>query len=182
MILYSGTGTDGKQVAAELLARAVEAFSGLKPLPQISRLPGGKPFFPAYPQLHFNLSHSGSFALCAVADVSLGVDIETVRPRGAHLPRYTMSDAEYRWYVAQGARWADFYTVWTCKEARAKLEGTGLNCPPREIAVPLLSPGEAGTAEGALFRAYRGEGWRGAVCAGAGTVLPEKITQNFNFS
>ena len=181
MILYSGAGTDGKQVAAALLARAVEMFSGLSPLPQISRLPGGKPFFPDYPRLHFNLSHSGPFALCAVADVPLGVDVEEVRPRGASLPRYIMSDAEYNWYLRRGAHWTDFYTLWTCKEARVKLEETGLNRPPREIAVPFFSTGGVGTAEGALFRGYQGEGWRGAVCTGAGTVLPEKVIQNFKY-
>lgn len=137
---------------------------GVIPLPGIGRLPGGKPFFPAFPQVHFNVSHSRGLSLCALSDSPVGADIEVVRPRKPGLPRYALSDREYAWFEVRGSRWEDFYTLWTLKEALVKCTGEGLRRPPREIAVPLLEPGERGELEGFSFLALAGEGWRGALC------------------
>ena len=94
----------------------------------------------------------------------MGVDIERVRPRKSGLPRYALGDRECAWFESRGSRWEDFYTLWTLKEARVKCTGEGLRRPPREIAVPLLSPGERGELEGFSFRTLAAEGWRGGLC------------------
>ena len=39
-------------------------------------VPYKKPYLPACPDFHFNLSHSGTYAICAVAGVAVGCDIE----------------------------------------------------------------------------------------------------------
>ena len=67
-----------------------------------------------------------------------------------------------------------FYTLWTLKEARVKCTGQGLRQLPRTIAVPLLAPGEEGTLDGLVFRAYAGESWRAAACC----VPPEEPPDN----
>ena len=36
----------------------------------------GKPELLSYPDIHFNLSHSGTIAVCAVSDRPVGVDVE----------------------------------------------------------------------------------------------------------
>ena len=41
---------------------------------------GGKPYLLDYPQLRFNLSHSGEFVAIAVSRHQVGVDIEKLRP------------------------------------------------------------------------------------------------------
>ena len=96
----------------------------------------------------------------------MGADVERVRPRSAGLPRYVCSAGELAWFEGRGERWEDFYTLWTLKEARVKYTGTGLTLPPRDIAVPLLDPGQHACLDGLIFTAYAGEGWRAALCAG----------------
>ena len=158
--------TAGQGDAYALLA-ALLAGQGVSPLPPMARTERGKPYFPGRPDLCFNLSHSHGWALCAVADRAVGCDIEVVRPRRPGLPRYVMSDAEYAWFQARGSRWEDLYTLWTLKEARVKCTGEGLVRPVRDIAVPLIGPGERAEWDGFTFTALEGEGWRGAVCLSA---------------
>ncbi len=150
--------------AYALLGRLAGEHWGLEPLPELARRPGGKPWFPTCPRCRFSLSHSGGLALCALSPREVGADLEVVRPRREGLPRYALSDREYRWFRARGGRWEDFYTLWTLKEARVKCTGEGLRRPAREIRVPLLAPGETGSREGFTFTALAGESWRGAVC------------------
>lgn len=67
-------------------------------------------------ELEFNLSHSGSLALVAVARREVGVDVERIRAK----------------------RPVDFYRRWADREARVKCLGTGLTAP-----VPPDAPGPA---------------------------------------
>ncbi len=138
--------------AYALLAKAL-ALNGVFTLPPIQRHPGGKPYFPTMPHLHFNLSHSGALCLCALSDAPVGVDVERIRPRRAGLPRYCMEDAEYSAYLAAGEGWEEFYRIWTLKEAWAKQTGQGLG-QPRNWPTPPPLP----------HRSYRGEGFWVSVC------------------
>ena len=127
---------------------------------EIARGQYGKPFFPGRPDLHFNLSHSGGLALCALGDEPVGADIEWVRPRRAGLPRYALTPGEYGEFLARGGGWDAFYALWTRREAWVKYTGLGVaRSRGREI------PG--------ALRLYplEGEGWRGAVCT-AGELGP----------
>ena len=159
--------------AHALLREAVRLAWGWEGLPRLEREAWGKPRFPARPDHHFNLSHSGPYALCALGDMPVGADVERVRPRRSFLPRKALSPEEFDWFQARGGRWEDFYTLWTLKEARVKCQGSGLDRPPREIAVPLLSPGGIGTLGGLTFAAYTGPGWRAALCSPGGAALLE---------
>lgn len=148
-----------------LLAVLLLAEKGVEPLPKMARQPGGKPWFPDCPDLHFSVSHSGPLSLCALADTPVGADVELVRPRSKGLPRYALSQREYAWYEARGGHWEDFYTLWTMKEARVKCTGEGIfHASPRQVSVPLLQPGEEAFWEDFSFTALGGEDWRGAVC------------------
>lgn len=149
-----------------LLRQAAGLVWGMETLPDLDRAPKGKPFFHSIPQCRFNLSHSGPYALCALSDGEVGADVEVVRPRRPFLPQKVLSEAEFAWFRDRGSRWEDFYTLWTLKEARVKYTGTGLTLPPRDIAVPLLDPGQHACLDGLIFTAYAGEGWRAALCAG----------------
>lgn len=180
--LYGARAADGRRAAPGLLALALAETFGLEETPRQVRLPGGKPVFPERPEIHFNISHSGPLALCAVGTAPVGADIEVIRPRWEGLPRRVLSEEEYRWFAGRGGRWADFYTLWTLKEARLKYEGTGLNRSPRAVAVPLLEPGETGEREGLSFRSYGGADWRGCLCAAPGHPLPQRVSGNLNDS
>lgn len=148
-----------------LLAALLAERCGLRPLPEMARTERGKPYFPHRPDLHFSVSRSGGLSLCILGETPMGADIELVRPRSGGLPRYALSDREYGWYESRGSRWADFYTLWTMKEARVKCTGEGIfRRPAREVAVPLLEPGEKAQFQGFGFTALGEEDWRGAVC------------------
>lgn len=144
----------GQGDARKLLARSVQLVWGLDHLPEISRLPEGKPVFFQYSDYHFNLSHSGSLVLCALADHPVGADIEIVRPRSPEFPAYVLKGTEYDRYLTLGGDWNAFYTLWTEKESIVKYTGEGLKAW-RRAQVPV----------GCVMTNLSGEGWRGAVCA-----------------
>jgi 4'-phosphopantetheinyl transferase len=95
------------------------------------------------PPLHFNLAHSEGLALCAVAHVEVGVDVEKIRP-GAEIEDVSsqmLSQEELAPLQALNAkdRRDALYVLWTCKEACAKATGLGLSLDlPRVTILPRL--------------------------------------------
>lgn len=83
----------------------------------------GKKSLPGYKGFCFNLSHSGSFAACAVSDSSVGVDIERVRLLNniSDISKRIMTDHEY--ISENGGDY--FFKIWVKKEAVQKLDGRG---------------------------------------------------------
>lgn len=129
------------------------ALWGIKALPPVSRAEHGKPFFPTLPGLHFNLSHTAGWSLCALSDTPVGVDVEAVRPRRKGLWRYCLTDGEYADFMGRGGGWEEFYRLWTLKEAWCKYTGRGLG-HPRQWPTPPPCP----------YRSYAGDGFAAAVC------------------
>jgi len=81
--------------------------------------------------LHFNLSHSGEYALLGLSrDHPLGVDIEQkneIRDAPGLIRRFFASaEARDLEGLTGNARLDRFYRLWTCKEALLKAEGVGI--------------------------------------------------------
>ena len=86
----------------------------------------------------FNFSHAGDYAVCAVSDAPVGVDIEYVRvkeipaaerilhPEEAQLLLYISNANEKKKY---------FYECWVAKESYLKKLGIGLIVRPRDFLV-----------------------------------------------
>ena len=85
-------------------------------LPQLKRTSLGKPYFPDFPTVHFNLSHTGGAVLVGLSDQMLGVDLEKIRP---------VSERSMR-RIADVATEKAFFQSWVRREARAKRGGTGI--------------------------------------------------------
>lgn len=172
MVIYRTNNLTARSQARELLAIAAAEHWGLSPLPEIARHEGGKPFFPGQTGLHFNLSHSGSLALCALDSASVGADIQIIKAWRPSLPRRVCSAEELDWLEGQPEPWSTFALLWTLKESRAKESGRGLTSSIRDIRVPL--PGEGAIQfDGLWFRTWIAPGWAAAVCGHS--EPPQKI-------
>jgi 4'-phosphopantetheinyl transferase len=91
----------------------------------------GKPFLDG--NIHFNISHTDHYVVCAVSDHPVGIDIERVHPiepsdyyrfLGPH-DSMTLEKAEDKIET--------FFKIWTQKESILKLLGTGINSKLPEI-------------------------------------------------
>ena len=118
MVLYGAEHLTERAQAYDLLERAARLHWGWDRLPELAREERGKPYFPGAPQYHFNLSHSGPFALCALSDRPVGVDIQVVRPAWSpKLVDRSCTPEERSWLAALGDRPEDFAALWACKES-----------------------------------------------------------------
>ena len=123
------------RICADHLARTmVKEASGAKEVRfACDRL--GKPYAVDLP-VQFNLSHSGPYALCAVAVRPAGADIQVLRPVKDALFLRVCSPEELDYLCGQGDRSlqaARFIQLWTVKEALLKCDGTGIRRELRTV-------------------------------------------------
>ncbi len=87
----------------------------------------GKPFVKEHPEIHFNLSHSGDFAVCTVSDTDCGVDIEnTTAPHEAMgVANRFFSRNEYAAMMLSPNPNEAFCRLWTLRESYVKMRGKG---------------------------------------------------------
>ena len=122
----------------------------------------GKPMLKDTP-LHFSLSHSGYFAICAVSDTPVGVDIE--RPRNMDKIARLFPEARTR---------DDLLRLWTAKEAYLKLLGRGLTVPLDSVSVQL---GETLSLEGLPYHLHEYTLEEYHICLCTTDRKPNLITQ-----
>ena len=118
--------------------------------------PYGKPCLVGTHGPHFNVSHSGSWALIGFSGSrDIGVDIEFMRAAGGELDlaRSFFSAAECRSLEGQdrGMLLSSFYKIWTCKEAVLKAHGAGISEHLKDFSVELTEDGYAIHPEPACF-------------------------------
>ena len=125
-------------LGAGLLLNYALAAQGL-PVTEPAVSENGKPYFPALPDFHFNLSHSGELALCAVSPTPVGCDVETVSGIDLAVARRFFHPEERAWLFSlpEGEREAAFLRLWTCKESFIKAVGLGLALPLEDFSVSL---------------------------------------------
>jgi 4'-phosphopantetheinyl transferase len=123
-LFYTSFQGSGHDAAYSLLAYAVKKEYAID-LPALEKTPGGKPFFPGRKEIHFSLSHTRGYALCALSRENVGCDMETVtRPIGDALRLRVCTPDQLAAF--------DFFTLWTLKESFIKYTGR-LDRPIREL-------------------------------------------------
>ena len=121
-------------VGAGLLAVSMLRRAGARDL-TLQYSEQGKPSLVRHPNLHFNLSHSGTLAVCAVSGEPVGVDVETICDHGDEVARYCYQPKELDWLSQAPDRAQAFTRLWVRKESYIKLTGTGLSREPRSFSV-----------------------------------------------
>lgn len=94
--------------------------------------------------IHFNLSHSGSYAVLAVSDHPVGIDIEYLRKNRLAVAKRCFCPEEYEDILRAGdilKQEQRFLEYWTMKEAYIKYTGTGLSTPLNSFLIRLCDEG-----------------------------------------
>lgn len=73
--IFTAPYSEENRHSHQLLCRAAMLLTGRDP-GSIARGPWGKPCFPNLPMLHFSISHSGEWWLCAFSDRPVGIDLQ----------------------------------------------------------------------------------------------------------
>ncbi len=110
--------------------------AGLSPLEErIAFSTHGKPYLPDHPDIHFNVSHSGEYVVCAFADMTVGIDIEAIRIVKPELVKFIMNKTELQIYdsLPENEKQIYFFENWTGKEAFLKHIAKGLSIRPSAI-------------------------------------------------
>lgn len=104
----------------------------------------GKPFLSDYPSVHFNLSHSGSWVVCALDQHPIGIDVERIAPVDLEISNRFFSTAEQRQIIKKSPRHRldEFINLWTLKESYLKMTGKGISQPMNDFSVLRSDSGE----------------------------------------
>ena len=91
--------------------------------------PWGKPFLLGLRWIHFNISHSNDWVVCAIGTEEIGIDVEYVRNIDIRIADkfYSKEEKEYLYSFNGESKIGAFYSLWTKKESFIKAIGKGLS-------------------------------------------------------
>lgn len=151
-------------IAAGLLLQKVVGQERLEKL-TIKYGEYGKPYFAGPGNIHFNISHSGDYVVCAVGPDENGIDVEIPQTDYMGIAKLCMTSNELDWLceVCGVKRDLRFIRLWTLKESFVKMTGRGLHDELSDINVlPAIFHGQC---EGNYFCEYMVVGAAVSVCS-----------------
>ena len=86
----------------------------------------GKPYLSNDPNVHFNVSHSGDYVVCAVFNKPIGVDIQKIGEYNSDVSKKVCNEKELLQIENSLDKASEFTKLWTQKEAVLKMYGTGI--------------------------------------------------------
>lgn len=104
---------------------------------ELTRNEFGKPE-PVLSGFHFNISHSGTWVVCAADNEEIGIDVERIHKVDSGISQRFFSSIENKLLsdFKSPAQWLEcFYKLWVLKESYIKAIGKGLHCPLNSFAV-----------------------------------------------
>ena len=89
----------------------------------------GKPILDCPLEIHFNISHSCEWVVCAISSQEIGIDIEKMEPINISIAKKFFNVEEYQFLLMQkeAERVPSFYQIWCAKESYVKAIGVGLS-------------------------------------------------------
>lgn len=142
----------------------------------------GKPYLKEYPEIHFNMSHSGDWIVIAIGDVPVGIDVEQLQK-----PKECIRIAERYFHPKEyedmcKLQEADlprtFGIYWTMKEAYLKYTGSGLFVPLNTFQVLTEEGRIVEDDKVTLVSVNLAEGYSVAICSQPGVDIQEKFYTN----
>lgn len=154
-----------QSIGAELLlGYAVKHETGAKIPVKWDTDENGKLYLTEFDGLYVNLSHSEDYAVCAIHDKPIGVDIQYKKECDMKIASrfFTAQEAEY---INTGTDKCDaFFEIWTKKESFVKAIGKGITIPLNSFSVL----GDKVEYDGAVycFKEYKvkADGYKMFVC------------------
>lgn len=125
-------GLDSRVAGKLLLKQMHEELTGEEEMPEIGKMPRGKPYF-LDSGLHFSITHTKTRVFCAISDKAVGIDAEDVtRKVNPSLAEKILSPSEYAIYEAAPEEKKNeiLLRLWVMKEAEVKCSGLGLRGYP----------------------------------------------------
>jgi len=90
----------------------------------------GKPYIKNIDDVFFNMSHSGTYAVCAFSNKRIGVDVECVEQLDLSIAESFFREGEYKDIISMETKekqFSRFYDYWVLKESFMKSIGLGLS-------------------------------------------------------
>lgn len=152
------------------------------------RGPYGKPHSADHPAVHFNLSHAGDYAVCAVSDGAVGIDVEQTGKCERMLARqfFHQREADFLDSLPESLYPEFFFRLWTLKEAYLKYRGTGLSAALNSVSFigtdgifythgfePELCTAQFRLPGGYFVSVCGKQNMQGCICLDADTLLQE---------
>lgn len=91
----------------------------------IIRPPFGKPRLENAPDIHFSITHSGDFWLCAIASQPVGLDLQRTENVQVQKLASRFFHPQEAAYLEQYPE--DFFNIWAAKESYVKFTGLGID-------------------------------------------------------
>ena len=98
----------------------------------------GKPFLVDFPDVQFNLSHSGERVMCVISPFEVGCDVEIIKGDRGRLAERFFKPEESAWikhFDSIESQSEAFYRLWTLKECYMKVTGRGMSLMPDMFAL-----------------------------------------------
>lgn len=115
----------------------------------------GKPYVDYNFGIHFNVSHSGRWIVCAFAGYPVGIDIEEIKPIDLlGIGKRIFSDAENQIIKESCRPLHDFYELWSLKESYVKAVGTGLTKEFKSFTISKIANSCSVVLDQAEFGSY----------------------------
>ena len=154
-----------RSMAAELLLFHALTESGVEHSGlHICETEDGKPYLEGVRDFHFNLSHSGNLAVCAVSSLPVGCDVQEITDVKLDIARRFTPEEYGKITALTGDMARDLlFRFWAAKESYIKAVGTGFKTPLNSFSVDL----ESGEVRGSIgsYRVREFDAWDNYKCA-----------------
>ncbi len=128
-----------RQILGELLVRAVicSNFGLANERILFDYTEHKKPFLKNHSNIHFNISHSGDWVVCALSAWEVGIDVEKIREINFNIARrfFSVEEVKQLFALPKKLQLDYFFDLWTLKESYLKTLGTGLTKPLSSFTV-----------------------------------------------